>query len=79
MLNTIEAHDRLGELIGWLAAGWQIEEPILQRSVLHGPRGRLCAFEVIVARAGERRVLALTDTAAVQRWLGQHEIKVLNI
>lgn len=71
--------ERLALLESWLLGGWWIEEPVLQRSVYHGLHGRVCAFEVILSHADERRVLALHDGPDVQQFLAEHQLTVLNV
>jgi len=70
---------RLDQLQTWLATGWRIEEPVLQRNAYHGPHGRTCAFEVVVNNAGERRVIGLRDAPAVQDFLLQQRLAILDL
>ncbi|MBA3944644.1 MAG: hypothetical protein H0X37_08795 [Herpetosiphonaceae bacterium] len=74
-----ELPDRLSQLMTWITDGWRVEEPILQRSMLHCRTGSICAFEVVVRRDDERRVIALMDDHAVQLWLEQANFHVLHI
>lgn len=72
-------HQRLAQVEEWLAAGWEIEEPVLHRSAYLRPDGRVCAFELILARRGERRAIALHDVPVVQLFLAQRSLTVLDL
>lgn len=71
--------DRLTQLTGWLAQGWQVESPILQRPILHDRSGELCVYEIVVCRGSERRVVALGSDGAVQAWLASVHLPVLYV
>jgi len=70
---------RLDQLQAWMAAGWQIEEPVLLRSAYYGISGRVCVFEIVVNHKGERRVVALHDVPEVQTFLSQQQLAVLDV
>ena len=75
----LDATDRITQLEDWLIAGWEIEEPVLQRSAYYRADGRVCAFEVVLCRRGERRAIALHDVPAVQTFLVQRRLAVLDL
>lgn len=79
MIAVTSENSRLAQLQSWIAAGWQIEEPVLLRSAYYGIRGRVCAFEVVVNCQGERRVVALHDVPEVQAFLSQHDLSILDV
>lgn len=79
MMQEVPMPDRLSQLIAWVAQGWQVEAPVLQRDVLRGRDGRMAVFEVVMRRGSERRVLALNSDQAVDRWLQEAKVAVLNI
>ena len=79
MEGNMHADPRLKQPETWLAAGWQIEEPVLQRNLFHGPNGRTCSFEVVVHNAGERRVCGLRDAPDVQAFLVRQQLAVLDL
>lgn len=70
---------RLHQLQVWLAAGWTIEEPVLQRSAYYAQRGRVAAFEVVVRQRGERRAIVLPDVPDVHRFFDARRLAVLNL
>lgn len=70
---------RLSQLEAWLRAGWQIEEPVLQRSAYHGAAGRICVFEVVVNHCGDRHVIALADEPDVYTFLDRHRLAILDV
>jgi hypothetical protein len=72
-------HNHLPELRRRLEAGWHVEEPLLQRSVLHGIDGRRAVIEVVICRDGERSVLALCDDPDVQHFVGEHRFDILHV
>lgn len=63
----------------WLEAGWQIEEPVVQRSVYYTVAGRVSAFELVLHCRDQRRVVALEAVPAVQAFLRQHALAVLEL
>lgn len=79
MERNLNVDPRLNQLEAWLAADWQIEEPVLQRNAYHGPHGRTCAFEVVLINAGERRVIGLRDAPAVQEFLLRQRLAILEL
>ncbi|MDP9316090.1 MAG: hypothetical protein M3R24_35415 [Chloroflexota bacterium] len=79
MEGNVHIDPRLNQLETWLASGWQIEEPILQRNAYHGPHGRTCSYEVVVHHAGERRVCGLRDAPDVQDFLLRRQLAVLDV
>lgn len=70
---------RLGQVSSWLDAGWQIEEPVIQRSVYYTNAGRVCALELVLSSGDARRVVALEDAPAVQAFLKQRQLRVLDL
>lgn len=79
MRQNNDLPDRLHQIMTWLSQGWQIEEPVLQRTILHGAAGSSGAFEVVMRRNDERRVLALNASSSIEDWLAQRSVSVLNI
>lgn len=79
MIQEVLMPDRLSQLVAWVDQGWHVEAPVLQRDVLRGPTGRMAVFEVVMRRGSERRVLALNSDQAVDRWLQDAKVAVLNI
>ncbi len=70
---------RLQQLQAYLAAGWQIEAPVLERSALHGRAGATRVLEVIL-RAGEHRnLLALPADPAVEQFIREQQIAVVDV
>lgn len=76
-LQTTRHH--LPELQRRLAEGWYIEEPLLHRSVLHGPDGRRSVFEVVIRKNGERRAIALSDEPEIECFLTQRKFAILEV
>lgn len=70
---------RLDQLRVWLAAGWQIEQPVLRRSMYYSSGGRVCGIEVVIEYRGERRVVALRDVPDVQSFLLERRVAVLEL
>ena len=79
MLRYSTTNNHLPELQRRLETGWRIEQPLLQRSVLHGLHGRQSVFEVVICRDGERTVLALCDDPEVQQFVGTHRLDILEV
>ncbi len=79
MLQHATTQNHLPELQRRLAAGWRVEEPLLQRSVLHGIHGRQAVLEVVMYRAGERSVLALCDDPEIHRFVVNHHFDILEV
>lgn len=71
--------NHLPELRRRLEAGWHVEEPLLQRSVLHGLNGRQSVIEVVICRDDERSVLALCDDPDVQHFVVEHRFDILEV
>jgi hypothetical protein len=69
----------LSELLSRLDDGWQVEEPILQRTLLHGPRGRHTALEVILRKERERKVIALADDPEVWEFVARRRFAILEV
>lgn len=69
----------LHQVCAWLEAGWQIEEPVVQRSVYYTAAGRVSAFELVLHSPDERRVVALEAGPAVQAFLKQRDLVVLEL
>jgi hypothetical protein len=69
----------LQQLQNWIITGWRIEEPVLQRNVYHALDGRVCVFEVVLCRCGERRAIALHDEPDVHRFLHEQGLRVLEV
>ncbi len=63
-------------LLSWLDQGWQIEQPVLQRSGLPAATSRLFVFEVIVIREGEWRVIALNDGPDVSAFFDHYRVEI---
>ena len=79
MLQLSPTQNHLPELQRRLEAGWRIEEPLLQRSVLHGLHGRQAVLEVVLCKNGERSVLALCDDPDVQHFVVKHRFDILEV
>lgn len=74
-----DAQARLAELRAALEAGWQIVEPVVQRTVYYTTLGRVCALELVLHSADERRLIALEDAPEVQRLLQQRRLAVIDL
>ena len=75
--QTTTSH--LPELLRRLETGWRIEEPLLQRTVLHGADGRASVLEVVIRKDGERRVIALDDDPDVGRFLEERRLAIFEV
>ena len=76
-LHVTTSH--LPELLRRLHDGWEIDEPLLQRSVLHRPGGRASVFEVVIHKDRERRVLALADDPDVLQFLKERQLAIFEV
>lgn len=75
--QTTTSH--LPELLHRLEIGWRIEEPLLQRTVLHGADGRASVLEVVIRKDGERRVIALGDDPEVGQFLEERRLAIFEV
>lgn len=78
MLELQTTHHHLPELQRRLAEGWDVEEPLLHRSVPHGPDGH-SVFEVVIRKDGERRAIALSDEPEIECFLTQRKFAILEV
>ncbi|GAC1383754.1 MAG: hypothetical protein NVS4B8_05920 [Herpetosiphon sp.] len=74
-----ESTKRLEQLITLLAQGFEIEAPVLRRSMSEGDDEQAVIFDVVIRRGNELRVLALSQEQVVCRWLDDTNVPVLNI
>ena len=79
MIELPVATSYLPELLCRLDDGWQVEESILQRSLLHGPRGRDAVLEVILRKDRERTVIALADDPEAWEFVAQRRLAILEV
>lgn len=69
---------RLQQLQAYLAAGWQIEAPVLERRTFHGRAGATRVLEVILRAGDHRNLLTLHADPAVEQFIRDQQIAVLD-
>jgi len=67
---------RLGELRGLLAEGWEIVQPIFARPLWTSPDETATAFNFVLSRAQATRLLTVPDAASVERFIRARQLVV---
>ena len=60
-----------------LAAGWQIDQPVLVRLSWSHQRSDALAYHFILARDARRSLVVIPDSPQLQRFLIEHSIAVV--
>ena len=79
MIELESSTGDLRELVAQLDAGWHIEAPLLQRTMLHGAAGGHAVLEAILARNGVHRFIALVDDPDVRWFLDERHLAILPV
>lgn len=66
--------NRLDWLRSQIAAGWQLEAPVLERAVYLSVDGRTSAFEFVLRCERGCQVVAVPDCAEVRSFLQERQI-----
>ena len=69
------ATNRLQSLHSWIAAGWRLEAPVLERAAYIGPSGRTSAFEFVLRQGPGYQVIAIPDCPEVRRFLQEQQLE----
>lgn len=66
---------RLQSLQSWIAAGWRLEAPVLERVVYIGSGGRTSAFEFVLRYEPGYQVIAIPDCPEVRRFIRERQLE----